>query len=58
MPNNVENPLADNTVGRKILSILDDLFDQFIDQLKTSRFSLQVDQATNVVKDAYFITYV
>jgi hypothetical protein len=29
-----------------------------IDQLETSRFALQVDEATDAIKDAYLIIYV
>lgn len=51
-------PLADNTVGRRISDISDDLCDQLTDVLKYSHFGLQVDEATDVVKDAHLITYV
>ncbi|XP_063856105.1 zinc finger BED domain-containing protein 5-like [Scylla paramamosain] len=51
-------PLADNTVGRRISDISDDLCDQLTDVLKYSHFGLQIDEATDVVKDAHLITYV
>lgn len=51
-------PLADNTVGRRISDISDDLCHQLTDALKYSHFGLQVDEATDVVKDAHLITYV
>jgi len=38
--------------------ISEDLSDKLIDQLKSSHFAMQVDETTNVVKDAYLITYV
>ncbi|XP_066978963.1 zinc finger BED domain-containing protein 5-like [Macrobrachium rosenbergii] len=50
-------PLADNTVGRRI-SDSGDLSDQLTDALKYSHFGLQVDEATDVVKDAHLISYV
>jgi hypothetical protein len=41
-------PLVDNTVGRRISYISEDLCDQLIDQFKTSRFALQIDESTDV----------
>ena len=35
-------PLADNTVGRRIADISDNLCDQLVDALKSSHFGLQV----------------
>ncbi|XP_026479226.1 protein FAM200A-like [Ctenocephalides felis] len=51
-------PLADNTVGRRISDISDDLCDQLIEKIKLSSFALQVDEATDVAKDAHLITYI
>jgi len=34
------------------------LCDQLINELKTSRFTLQVDEKTDVVKDTHLIIYV
>ncbi|XP_035211445.1 protein FAM200A-like [Stegodyphus dumicola] len=51
-------PLADNTVGRRICDISEDLCDQLIEKVKLSSFALQVDEATDVLKDAHLITYV
>lgn len=51
-------PLADNTVGRRINDISDDLFDQLIEKIKSSYFALQVDEATDVINDSHLITYV
>nr|XP_042897067.1 protein FAM200A-like [Parasteatoda tepidariorum]XP_042902277.1 protein FAM200A-like [Parasteatoda tepidariorum]XP_042906149.1 protein FAM200A-like [Parasteatoda tepidariorum]XP_042906152.1 protein FAM200A-like [Parasteatoda tepidariorum] len=51
-------PLADNTVGRRISDISEDLCDQLIEKVKLSSFALQVDEATDVLKDAHLITYV
>ena len=50
-------PLADNTVGRRISDISEDLCDQLIEKVKLSSFALQ-DEATDVLKDAHLITYV
>lgn len=51
-------PLADNTVGRRIDDISDDLCDQLVSQMCTSKFALQVGEATDVAKDAHLIAYV
>jgi hypothetical protein len=51
-------PFADNTVRRRTLDISEDLCNQPTDQLKTPHFVFQIDEATNVVKDAHLITYV
>ena len=51
-------PLADNTVGRRISDMSDDICDQLTENLKSSYFALQVDEATDVAKDAHLITYV
>lgn len=50
--------LADNTVGRRISDISEDLCDQLIEKLKQFYSALQVDEATDVIKDAHLITYV
>jgi hypothetical protein len=55
-PNEIRKiPLVDKTM-RSILDMQEDLSDQLSDQLKTSPFSLQVDEATDVVKYAHLIT--
>jgi len=51
-------PLADNTVGRRIDDISADLFDQLVSRMRTSKFAIQVDEATDVAKDAHLIAYV
>lgn len=51
-------PLADNTVGRRIDDISEDLCDQLVSRLRTSKFAIQVDEATDVAKDAHLIAYV
>jgi hypothetical protein len=51
-------PFAGKTVARRISDISEHLCDQSIDRLKKSRSELQVDGATDVVKDAYLITCV
>lgn len=43
-------PLRYNTVGRRIQDISEDLCSQSIEQLKTSLYALQVDEANDVVK--------
>jgi hypothetical protein len=50
-------PLTDYTVGRIFSDISEGLCDQRIDQLQTSRFAMQVCEATDV-KDARSVTCV
>jgi len=38
--------------------MLEELCDQWTEKLKTSHFALQVDEAIDVDKDEYLITYV
>lgn len=47
-----------NTVGTVVPDISEGFYDQLTDQFQTSHFPLQVDEATNVIKDAHFITHV
>ncbi|XP_015906681.3 SCAN domain-containing protein 3-like [Parasteatoda tepidariorum] len=51
-------PLADNTIGRRIDDISENLCDQLVSRMRTSKFAIQVDEATDVVKDAHLIAYV
>lgn len=51
-------PLADNTIGRRIDDISEDLCDQLVSRMRTSKFAIQVDEATDVAKDAHLIAYV
>ena len=51
-------PLTDNTFGRRINDISEDLCDQLVSRMRTSKFTIQVDEATDVAKDAHLITYV
>ncbi|XP_042896432.1 protein FAM200A-like [Parasteatoda tepidariorum] len=51
-------PLADNTIGRRINNISEDLCDQLVSRMRTSKFAIQVDEATDVAKDAHLIAYV
>jgi hypothetical protein len=44
-------------VGRRISDISENVCEQLIDQLKTSRFTLQVYVAIDLVKDGHLITY-
>ncbi|XP_077295446.1 zinc finger BED domain-containing protein 5-like [Arctopsyche grandis] len=41
-------PLADNTVGRRINDISEDICDQLVSRLCTSKFAIQVDEATDI----------
>jgi hypothetical protein len=50
-------PLPDNTVGRRISDIWEDLCDELIDRLKISRFAFRADKATVVVKGAHLPAY-
>jgi hypothetical protein len=43
-------------VGRRVLDVSWKLCDKLIDQFKTSCFALQVDEATDIVKDAHLNT--
>ena len=45
-------------MGRRILDISEDLCDQLIEILKPSHFALQLNEATEVVKDAHLVAYV
>jgi hypothetical protein len=53
-----EIPHAHKNVGRKILDTSEDLQNRLINQLKISRFALQVDETADVVKDGHSIAYV
>ena len=39
-------PLADNTVGRKIDDISENLCEQLVSRMRSSTFSIQLDEAT------------
>ena len=47
-------PLADNTAGRRINDISEDICDQSVSRMRTSK----VDEATDVAKDAHLIAYI
>ena len=51
-------PLADNTVCRRINDISEDICDQVVSRMRTSKFAIQVDEATDVATDARLIAYV
>lgn len=51
-------PLSDNTVSRRIDDISEDLCEQLVSRLRTSKFAIQVDEATDVAKNAHLIAYV
>jgi len=43
---------------RRISDISEDIHEQLTDQIRTSRFTLYVDEETDVIKDAHLITCV
>ena len=51
-------PLSDNTVSRRINDISEDICDQLVSRVRTLKFAIQVDEATDVAKDAHLIAYV
>ena len=53
-------PLSNNTIGRRIDKILDDINDQLVAKMRGTEFSLQLDEVTISTsnKDAYLICYV
>lgn len=48
-------PLSNNTISRRIHHMADDLNDQSIEKLKEKAFGLQLDEATDINKDAHLI---
>ncbi|XP_078533866.1 zinc finger BED domain-containing protein 5-like [Lissotriton helveticus] len=51
-------PISDTTVCRRIADMSEDIQGQLIARLKSSLFALQLDEATDVSKDAHLIAYV
>lgn len=51
-------PLSNDTVCRRISDISDDLCQHLIEKLHNKCFALQVDEATDIHKDAHLIAYV
>lgn len=51
-------PLSNDIVSRLISDISEDLCEQLIEKLRNNCFALQVDEATDVHKDAHLIAYV
>lgn len=51
-------PLSNNTISRRIHHMADDLSDQLIEKLKEKAFGLQLDEATDINKDAHLICYI
>ncbi|KAL4126049.1 hypothetical protein QTP88_010281 [Uroleucon formosanum] len=51
-------PLSNNTISRRIHHMADDLNDQLIEKLKKKAFGLQLDEATDINKDAHLICYI
>ena len=47
-------PLSDNTVSRRINDISEDICDQLLSRVRTSKFAIQVDEATDVIEDILF----
>nr|CAD7407886.1 unnamed protein product [Timema cristinae] len=54
---NPKDPSADNTVRGRI-SDMEDIQEGLTEALKLSKFAIQVDEATDSVKDAHLVTYV
>ena len=48
--------LSNDTIARCICDISSDLEEQLIEKLQESRFALQVDEATDRIKDCLFIS--
>ncbi|GFS98718.1 zinc finger BED domain-containing protein 5 [Trichonephila clavipes] len=51
-------PLSNDTVSRRIDDIAEDVEQQLFGKLRDKLFSIQLDEATDSNKDAYFIAYV
>ena len=51
-------PLADNTVSRRINDISEDLCDQLVFLMSNLKFAIQLDEATDVAKDAHLIAHI
>jgi len=51
-------PLSDTTVARRILLISNDLKLQLLSRLSTGKFSLQLDESTDIVNNSILLTYV
>ncbi|XP_078504354.1 SCAN domain-containing protein 3-like [Lissotriton helveticus] len=51
-------PLSDTTICRRISDMSEDIHRQLLARLKSSLFSLQLDEATDLSKDAHLIAYV
>lgn len=50
--------LAENTVGRRIVDITEDLCDKWVYQLYTSKFAIHVDEDTDMAKVVHLIAHV
>lgn len=52
------NDAGDSNRGRRISDISEDFCGQLFEKVKLPSFALQVDKATDIIKDAHFIIYV
>jgi len=46
-------PLVANTIGRRINDLSENLCDQLVSRMRCSKFTIQVDEAADVAKDAH-----
>lgn len=51
-------PMSNDTVSRRIADISEDLHAQLIEKVKNSHFAIQVDEATDLHRDAHLICYI
>ncbi|XP_069498778.1 zinc finger BED domain-containing protein 5-like [Ambystoma mexicanum] len=51
-------PLSDTTISRRVSEMADNITAQLITQLQTSLFALQLDEATDISREAHLIAYV
>lgn len=51
-------PMSNDTVSRRIADISEDLHVQLMEKVKNSYFAIQVDEATDLLRDAHLICYI